>query len=75
MESYVGQAWNSWNSFSEFHINTRAENIDRPAVLVESRVRRELIVERQVNPFVDFEIIIEFNHVLETVVRQFAVAG
>ena len=60
---------------SEFHVKPRSQNINRPAILIETRIRCELIVERHVNPFVDFEIIIKFNHVLDAVVRQLTVAN
>ena len=60
---------------SEFHIKPRSQNTNRPAILIETRIRCELIVKRHVNPFVDFEIIIKFNHVLDAVVRQLTVAN
>src|SRR5258708_11578553 len=59
---------------SEFHIKPRSQNINPPAILIESRIRCELIVECHVNPFVDFEIIIKFDDVLDAVVRQLTVA-
>src|SRR5271165_3865939 len=58
----------------KFNSKTSGENVDGSSVLVVSGISRQLIVERKVDAFEKFAIVICLDNVFRTVMRQFPVA-